>query len=91
MIPAYIFAITGFVCLGLQKYVSIVLMIISAVFSAIIEYLWITHYSFSVVVILLFLYHVIVLVTLFAENIPGKLKMKRTAEKTERDIGAGKI
>jgi hypothetical protein len=91
MVPAYFFIIIAFILLGLQKTFSIVLLIISAVFSATIEYLWITHYSFSLVVMLLFMYHVIAIVILFMQNIPKKLKMKSAAEKADRDRWAGKI
>lgn len=91
MIPAYVFAIIAFLLLGLKKTVSVILLLISTGFSFIIEYLWLTHYSLSLVVLLLFLYHVIILILLFTEQVPKKLKIKEVAEKKERDIWAGKI
>jgi hypothetical protein len=91
MIAGYILAIISFLLLGLKKPVSIILLIISTGFSFIIEYLWLTHYSFSLVVLLFFLYHVIFIIVLFTEQVPKKLKMKEAAEKNERDIWAGKI
>jgi hypothetical protein len=91
MIPAYVFAIVAFVLLGLKKPISVILLIISAGFSFIIEYLWLTHYSFSLVVLLFFLYNVTIIIVLFAEQLPQKLKMKAAAEKKERDMWAGKI
>lgn len=91
MIPAYVFAIIAFILLGIQKHISIVLLIISGLFSFIINYLWVTHFAFSVVVLLFLLYHVIIIVVLFIEQIPQKLKMKRAAEKAERDNWSGKI
>jgi hypothetical protein len=91
MIPAYVFAIVAFLLLGLKKPVSVILLIISAGFSFIIEYLWLTHYAFSLVVLLFFLYHVIIITLLFTEQVPKKLKMKAAAEKNERDTWAGKI
>jgi hypothetical protein len=91
MIPAYVFAIVAFVLLGLKKPVSVILLIVSAGFSFIIEYLWLTHYSFSLVVLLFCLYNVIIIVVLFAEQVPRKLKMQAVAEKNERDMWAGKI
>lgn len=91
MVPAYVFTIIAFILLGFQKPIAVVLLIISAGFSAIIEYLWITHYSFSLVVMLLFIYHVVAIVVLFMQDIPKKIKVKRAAEKADRDMWAGKI
>ena len=91
MIPAYMFSIAAFIFLALQKPISIVLLIISAALSFIIEYLWIMHYAFSLVVLLLFIYHAIIIVIVFMENIPKKLKMKKAAQKAERDMWADKI
>ena len=91
MIPAYVFTIIAFIFLALQKFISVVLLIISAVFSLVIQYLWITHYSFSLVVLLLFVYHMVIIVSFFIENMPKKLKMKKVAEKAERESWSGKI
>ena|SRR5215813_4566678 len=91
MIPAYFFTIASFLFFAFQKGFSIVLLIISAAISFIIEFLWITHASFSLVVLMLFIYNVTIIIALFVENIPKKLKMKRAAEKAERDVWAGKI
>src|SRR5258705_876417 len=65
MIFAYIFTCIAFLSLALQKFWSIVLLIVSALLSLLIEYLWIIHYIFSFVVLLLFVYHVVIVVTLF--------------------------
>lgn len=91
MIPGYLFAILAFTLLGLQKTYAIILLIISGAYSAFSEYQWIKHYSFSLVVLLLFIYHVIIIVGLFAEQIPERLKQKRLAEKAEEDAWRGKI
>ena len=91
MVPGYFFIIVSFVLLGLQKTYAVIFIIISALLSAIIEYLWMTHYSFSLVVVLLFAYHVVAIVVLFMQDIPKKLKMKKAAEKADSDMWAGKI
>jgi hypothetical protein len=91
MIPSYLFAIVAFTLLGLQKTYAVILLIISGAYSAFTEYQWIKHYSFSLVVLLLFIYHVIIVVGLFAEQIPERLKQKRLAEKAEEDEWKGKI
>ena len=91
MIPGYLFAIAAFILLSLQKTYAIILLIISGAYSAFTEYQWMKHYSFSLVVLLLFIYHVIIVVGLFAEQIPERLKQKRLAEKEEEDAWRGKI
>jgi hypothetical protein len=91
MIGGYVLAVISFLLLGLKKPVSIILLIISTVFSFVIEYLWLTHYSFSLVVLLFFLYNLIITIILFAEQIPKKLKLKNAAEKAEKDQWAGKV
>ena len=91
MIPGYLLAITSFILLTLQKPVAIVFLIISAVYAAIIEFLWMSNYAFSLVVLLLFIFHIIVLVALFTEQIPQRLKAMRQAEKEEAANWEGKI
>jgi hypothetical protein len=91
MFTGYAFSVIAFILFGFQKHFSVVLLIISGVISLIIECIWITSYVFSLVVLLLFVYHVVIVVVAFMENIPGKLKMKRAAAKAERDLWSGKI
>ncbi|MEK7224219.1 MAG: hypothetical protein AAB221_00865, partial [Bacteroidota bacterium] len=64
---------------------------ISGAYSAFTEYQWMKHYSFSLVVLLLFIYHVIIIVAMYVEQIPERLKQKRLAEKAEEDEWRGKI
>ncbi|MEK7224443.1 MAG: hypothetical protein AAB221_02025, partial [Bacteroidota bacterium] len=91
MIPGYVFAIAAFTLLGLQKTYAIIFLIISGCSAAFTEYQWMKHYSFSLVVLLLFIYHVIIIVTLYVEEVPERLKQKRYAEKEEEDLWKGKI
>ena len=91
MVPPYFFMILAFLFFAFQKPFSIILLIISGVFSLIIELVWLLHISFSLVVTLLFSYHLIIIITVFVEGIPKKLRMKRDAERAEREIWAGKI
>jgi predicted ferric reductase len=65
MIPGYLLAIISFILLALHKPVAIVLLFISAVYAAINEYLWMSNYAFSLVVLLLFVFHIIILVAKF--------------------------
>lgn len=91
MIPGYLFAILAFTLLGLQKTYAIIFLIISGLYAAFTEYQWMKHYAFSLVVLMLFIYHVIMVVGLFAEQIPERLKQKQLAEKAEEDEWRGKI
>jgi hypothetical protein len=91
MVPAYFFMILAFLFFAFQKHFSIILLIIGGAFSLIIELVWLVHISFSLVVTMLFSYHLIVLITLFIEDIPKKLRMKRDAERAEKEMWAGKI
>ena len=91
VVPVYFFIIIAFLFLGLQKPFSILLLIVGTILTMIIEWLWAIHYSSSLVVFLLLMYQVILLVILFALDVPKKLKMKQAAEKADRDMWAGKI
>lgn len=91
MIPGYIFAIAAFTLLGLQKSYAVILVIISAANAAFTEWQWMKHYSFSLVVLMLFIYHVIIIVSMYVEQVPERLKQKRLAEKEEEDLWKDKI
>jgi hypothetical protein len=91
MIPGYIFAIAAFILLGLQKNYAIILIIISAANAAFIEWQWMKHYSFSLVVLMLFIYHVIIIVTFYTEQVPQALKKKKLAKQAEEDLWKDKI
>jgi len=91
MIPEYFFAIIVFLLLCFQKSYAPLLIIISAIYAAIIEYLWMAHESFSLVVMLLFIYHIVTIVIIYTEQLPQALRQKRIVEKQERDNWAGKI
>jgi hypothetical protein len=91
MIPAYLFALAGFFLLGLLKRIALAWLIISAVISLIIEWRWVTHYAFSLVVLLLFLYHVIMIIALYTEQIPLRLKQIKQAKEDEEKFWEGKM
>jgi hypothetical protein len=91
MIPGYLFAIAAFVFLGLQKRAALILLIISAANAAFTEYQWIMHYSFSLVVLMLFIYHVMMIVGLYTEQIPEALKRQEQLKKEEEDSWKGKL
>lgn len=91
MIPAYFLAIASFLLLALLKSTSQVFLIISAVLSIVIEWRWMTSYSFSMVVLLLVIYHIVIIVILFSEEIPRKLKAIEQAKKDEESLWRDKI
>ena len=91
MIPIYLFAILAFLLLAFQRIYSMVLLIGSAVLSFIAEFLWMTHAAFSFVVLALFIYHVIIIVVLYTEQVPQHLKQKKLAEKKEEEFWSDKL
>lgn len=91
MIPAYKLSVTAFLLLALQKHISLVFLIVSAALSVVIEWRWITHYSFSLVVVLLFMYHVIIIVFIYAEQIHLRLKQIKKAKETEENFWSDKL
>jgi len=91
MIPMYIFIIIAFILLAIQKQIALILLIIGAALTSIIEYLWMTHYSFSLVVLLLFLYNVLIIITVFSERIPQTLKQIQQTRQAEDNFWREKL
>jgi len=91
MMLIYIFSILGFVLLALKKVFAPVLLIISAVFVLIAEVILIKSFVFSLVVLLLFLYSSVIVVLLYIEQLPKKLKEQALAEKIENQLWEDKI
>ncbi|TMI65143.1 MAG: hypothetical protein E6H07_04270 [Bacteroidetes bacterium] len=90
MIAEYFFAIIAFLLLALKKQVSIILLIISGIFSAVVVWLWMTHYAFSLVVSLFFIYHIAIIIIIFESKLPQKLKEKRKLELEEEQLWENK-
>lgn len=91
MLFLYVFAIVAFLLLAFKQTISPILVIVSTVFSLAIQVIWMKSYAFSLVVLSLFLYHVIMVVVIFAESLPAALKRKRIAEIEEEMRWAGRI
>ncbi len=91
MIFMYLCMMVAFLLLGLQKHFAPWLIMVGALFSLAIEFLWMMDFSFSPIVIILFLYHIGIIVFMFVENIPRKLKQNWVARKTEEESWNGKI
>jgi uncharacterized integral membrane protein len=91
MIPGYLFAIAAFTLLGPQWSWSLILIIISAANAAFTEYQWVMHYSFSLVVLILFIYHVMMIMGVYTEQIPQALKQKQQMKNEEEYEWKGKI
>ena len=83
MIAVYILAICAFLLLSLMKSISMVFMIASGLLTMVVEWRWATSFAFSMVVLLLFIYHVIMIVLLYTEELPKKLKAIEKAKKNE--------
>jgi hypothetical protein len=91
LLAMYLFIMSSFTLLALQKPVAPLLLIISSVLSFIAEATLILTYLFSVIVIVLFIYCVTITAVIFVEQIPKRLKEKAIMIKAERKTWAGKI
>lgn len=91
MIPAYLLAIAAFLLLLLRNPVCRYFLFSSAALSLVIEWRWMTHYAFSLVVLLLFLYHVIIIVVLYTEQVPVRLKQIKALKAAEEEQWKDKI
>ncbi|MCX6317635.1 MAG: hypothetical protein NTW29_10110 [Bacteroidetes bacterium] len=91
MVLLYAIIAVFFLLLALQKSYSPYLIIAGGVFALVMQYIWMRHLSFSLAVLLLFIYHVVILVALYTEQVPYRLKLKRKAELEEEQKWAGKL
>jgi len=91
MMLIYIFSILGFVLLALKKVLAPPLLIISTFLVLTAELILITSFVFSLVVLLLFLYNTVIVVSMYIEQLPQKLKKQAMAEKIEAEAWKGKI
>ncbi len=87
----YIFTAIAFLLLVLQKPVAPLLLIISAVLLLLAELIWIRARSFSLVVLLLFLYCVLAVIFIYIEQVPAALRQKQLALREEAEQWRGKI
>jgi energy-coupling factor transporter transmembrane protein EcfT len=91
MIPAYILCIIAFLLLALLKPSALYFLITGALLTLLIEWRYITHMTFSLVVLLLFIYHIIMIVLLISEQIPARLIKARQLKEAEEAEWRGKI
>lgn len=88
-----IYAISGasFFLLALQKYFAPLLLIVSAALTFIAVLLWTLSLAFSFVVLLLSVYSLVMVILVYAEQIPGQLKRRKLALEAEQAEWDGKI
>lgn len=91
MVGIYLFVIIAFILLALQKNIALILLITAAVLSFIAELILVRNGIFSLVVLLLLLYNIIIIVAVYAEQIPRLLKQKALSMKAEEDLWKDKI
>ncbi|MBI3137193.1 MAG: hypothetical protein HYZ15_01270 [Sphingobacteriales bacterium] len=91
MIPPYLFIISSFVFLALQKAFAPVLLIISTVFSFASCLLVLAGGALSPLLIILMLYTVVITVFIYIEQIQIALRKKLEAERVEKEQWRGKI
>jgi hypothetical protein len=83
MLGIYIFAIISFGSLGFQKAIAPWLLVITAILLLLAELVFVFGSAFSLVVLLAFLYNVIVVVLLFVEGLPARLREKARLIRSE--------
>lgn len=82
----YAFIFLTFFLLALKKAYAPVLLIVSTVFALLAELILVTHLVFSVVVVLLFLYSFVIVVIMYVQALPRKLKEQAIAERMEERV-----
>lgn len=87
----YLLTITSFSLLAVMKPAAPVLLIISSVLVFLTEAFLIISGLFSLVVLLLFLYCIIITVIVFVDGIPKKLAAEAAKRRAEANEWAGKI
>lgn len=91
MLGIYFFAALAFFLLALQKQIAPLLLIISTALAFIAQVILMRHGLFSLVVVLQLLYHVIVVVIIYVEQIPKRLKLKAQLLRQEEENWRDKI
>lgn len=91
LLGMYLFVLTSFILLALQKSVAPLLLIISSFLSLLSETALILTGLFSAIVILQFIYSIVITVFIYMDEIPKRLKEKAVLLKAEKDSWAGKI
>lgn len=80
MLIAYVMALVSFLLLALLKHIAPWMVIVSGVLAIGLQMIWMMSGLFSLTVLMLFIYHVIIIVMLFTEQIPARLNEKRRLE-----------
>lgn len=91
MTPYYLLAAVAFFLLSLQKMIAPILIIISTVLSLAVQWVWMKDLSFSLLVLMLVLYHATMIVMIYVEQVPQTLKLRKQQRKAEEEMWAGKL
>ena len=87
----YVFSAISFLVLALQKSMAPVLLIISSVLALVAEIVTLKAGLFSLIVLCMLLYHVIILIFLYMNEVPAALRAQAAAVQRENEEWAGKI
>lgn len=88
---AYLFLILAFLFLALQKSFAPILLIIGSVFSLAAEYIFISNFVFSLIVVVLLIYTTIMVILVYMDQLHVLLKQKAIAQKAEENEWKRKI
>jgi Na+-transporting methylmalonyl-CoA/oxaloacetate decarboxylase gamma subunit len=91
LLSVYIIAAASYFLLAFQKHFAPLLLIISAVLILMAQVIWILGLAFSFVVSLLLLYSIVMVVLVYASQVPAQLKKKKQALDAENASWEGRI
>ncbi len=89
MLGVFLFSTTCFVMLAMQRFQAPVMLIVSAALVLCTEMVLTLTAVFSLLVLLLFLYNVTLVIVLYVDQLPARLKQRALAMKAEEDNWKG--
>jgi hypothetical protein len=87
----YIFSIVSFALFAAQKPVSTILLIIVSALIIVSELVVLAHGLFSIILLLLCVYSMVITIYVFVDGIPGRLAQRAAAKRIEDQQWNGKI
>lgn len=90
-IPVYLLSIIGFVLLAKKSYKSYRVILISTILIFVVEAFMIMGLVFSLILLILWVYSVLIIVFMKVDNIQNQLHLKEKSDKAEREKWNGII
>jgi hypothetical protein len=87
----YLFSIVSFVLLAIQRSVAPVLLIVVSILVLMAELIVLGHGLFSVILLLLCIYSLVVTIYIYVDGVPSRLAHRAAAKRIEEQQWQGKI